>query len=70
MCEFYGEAFPSAGAELCQIHLVLGFSENPGKMGEGWLGSPGTGSDYSALISPAGSFGDLLDEHPSLSWPR
>lgn len=27
VCEFYGETFPSDGAELCQIYLVLGFSK-------------------------------------------
>lgn len=59
--ESHGEAFPRDGAELCQIHLVLGFSENPGEVGEGWLGSPGTGSDFRTLMSPAGLFGDLLD---------
>lgn len=55
MCEFFGETFPSDEAELCQIYLVL--SENPGKVGEGLLGSPHTGSDYSALIFPGGFFG-------------
>lgn len=60
MCEFFGETFPSDEAELCQIYLVLGFRENPGKVGEGLLGSPLKGSDHSALIFPGG-LGDLLD---------
>lgn len=59
--EFYGESFPTDGAELCQFYLVLEFRENPRKVEEGSLGSPGTGSDYGALIFPAGLFGDLLD---------
>lgn len=60
VCEFFGETFPSDEAELCQIYLVLGFSENPGKVGEDLWGSPHTGSDHSALIFPGG-LGDLLD---------
>lgn len=27
VCVFYGQTFPSDGAELCQIYLVLGFSK-------------------------------------------